>query len=355
MSSFGIEFIPDKPVSEIVKLAKLAEQVGFKNIWITDHYNNRNLWVTLTAIALATKTIKIGPGVTNPYHTSPALSAAAAVTLNEVSNGRAVVGLGAGDKVTLDTLGLEWKKPVTTVIEAIHAMKALISGKRLSFEGKVFHFQNAKLANVKKEIVKDKDGRPIKIDSKTLKLAPKIPIYSGAQGPMMLTETAKYVDGVLVNASHPLDFEVAIQRIKMGVKEADRNLQEIDIGAYTAFSIADSEKEAMKGDTKVVVAFIVAGSPDSILERHHIDLEDGIEIRECLTRGDFNGASQLVTNDMINSFAIVGTPEYCTKRIEELFNVGVTHFVVGSPIGPNKSKAIKLIGKKILPRFLKRG
>ena len=72
---FGIEFVPNQPIDEIVKLVKIAEDVGFEYAWITDHYNNKNVYETLAALAANTETIKMGPGVTNPYVRSPAISA----------------------------------------------------------------------------------------------------------------------------------------------------------------------------------------------------------------------------------------------------------------------------------------
>jgi 5,10-methylenetetrahydromethanopterin reductase len=63
----GIEFVPDKPIEKLVAWTKLAEEAGFDNVWITDHYNNRNVWSALTAIALNTEKIMLGPGVTNPF------------------------------------------------------------------------------------------------------------------------------------------------------------------------------------------------------------------------------------------------------------------------------------------------
>ena len=101
---FGIEFVPDKPLDEIVKLVKLAEDVGFEYAWITDHYNNKNVYETLALLAANTETIKMGPGVTNPYVRSPAIAASAIATIDEISEGRATFGIGPGDKATFDVV-----------------------------------------------------------------------------------------------------------------------------------------------------------------------------------------------------------------------------------------------------------
>ena len=242
----GIEFVPDKPIEKILKWTKLAEEAGFDNVWITDHYNNRNVWATLTALALNTDNIMLGPGVTNPFHISPALTASAAVTINELSKGRAVIGMGAGDKVTLSSLGIKWDKPVSAVVESIKYMQALTAGEKFKHDGKVFKVKKAKLAIVKKKEVMDEKGKPVMKGDKPLKVAPKIPIYAGAQGPMMLKKTAMVADGILINASHPKDFDLAMEKIKEGISLGLRKMNidtdlRLSITATMRKYLADNE------------------------------------------------------------------------------------------------------------------
>ena len=99
--------------------------------------------------------------------------------------------------------------------------------------------------------------------------AGNIPIYMGAQGPKMLELAGEIADGVLINASHPKDFEVAVEQIKKGAEKAGRDPSEVDVTAYACFSIDKDPVKAVNA-AKVVVAFIVAGSPDLVLERHEV-------------------------------------------------------------------------------------
>lgn len=124
---FGIEFVPNEDLNKIVERVKLAEEVGFEYAWITDHYNNKNVYETLALIAKETETIKMGTGVTNPYVRSPAISASAIATIDELSDGRATFGIGPGDKATFDALGIPWEKPVSTIKAAIADINALLA------------------------------------------------------------------------------------------------------------------------------------------------------------------------------------------------------------------------------------
>jgi len=326
--TFGIEFVPNEPLLKVAHYTKLAEQVGFDNVWITDHYNNRDVYSTLTMLAMNTNTIKLGTGVTNPYTRNAAIAASSIGTVNEISDGRAILGIGPGDKATFDAMGIEWTKPLSMTKETVSALRSYFAGDKVSLDGKMVQVSGAKLAFA----------------------TGNVPIYLGAQGPKMLELAGEVADGVLINASHPKDFEVAIKQITVGAKKAGRDMKEIDVAAYTCFSI-DKDAEKAKSAAQIVVAFIVAGSPDAVLNRHGIDVSAKNDLGAAIAKGDFGALmGGMVTSDMMDSFSIYGTPTDCTTKINELLDIGVTQIVAGSPIGPNKEKAIKLIGKEIIAK-----
>ena len=314
---FGIEFVPDKPLDEIVKLVKLAEDVGFEYAWITDHYNHKNVYETLALLAANTETIKMGPGVTNPYVRSPAIAASAIATIDEISEGRATFGIGPGDKATFDALGIEWTKPVSTIKSAIADINTLLAGEKT--EG------GAKLGGVKA-------------------VQEHIPIYMGAQGPKMLETAGEIADGVLINASNPKDYEAAMPMIKKGLDAAGE--KEFDVGAYTATSIG-ADSDAAKNAAKIVVAFIAAGSPAPVIERHGLPEGYNEKMGAFLAKGDFGGAIGAVTDEALDAFSVCGTPDEFIPKIEGLSEMGVTQYVAGSPVGKNVEESIKLLGEVI--------
>ncbi|WP_409199845.1 5,10-methylenetetrahydromethanopterin reductase [Methanobrevibacter sp. DSM 116169] len=316
---FGIEFVPNEPLDKIVKLVKLAEDVGFEYAWITDHYNNKNVYEALALIAEATDSIKLGPGVTNPYVRSPAISASAIATIDEISNGRATFGIGPGDKATFDALGIPWEKPVTTVKNAIADVRTLCAGGKT--EG------GAQLGGVKA-------------------VQEEIPMYMGAQGPKMLETAGEVADGVLINASNPKDYEAAVPLLTKGRTGAGKDMNGFDVAAYTATSIGDDTEKA-KGAAKIVVAFIVAGSPPALMARHGLPDDLPSKIGDCLGKGDFGGAMGLVDDAALDAFSVCGTVDDIVPKVEALGKMGVTQYVAGSPIGKDKEVSIKLLGEVI--------
>jgi 5,10-methylenetetrahydromethanopterin reductase len=318
---FGIEFVPDESVLKIGYMAKLAEDAGFGNIWITDHYNNRDVWTTLAVLSLLTNKISLGTGVTNPYTRNAAITASSIASINELSGGRAILGIGPGDKATFDKMGIDWDKPLSRVKETVLAIRAFLAKEQVSQAG----FKGAQMSFT----------------------TSKIPIYIGAQGPKMLELAGAISDGVLINASHPDDFKFAVPMIRAGAEKAGRKPEDVQVCAYASFS-ADKDPAKAVNASKIVVAFIVAGSPENVLERHGIGMDEARAISEAISRFDFKAAMDAVTTKMTDAFSISGAPADCRARIDELLSTGVTQIVGGSPIGPNKESAIKLIGKKVI-------
>lgn len=326
---FGVEFVPNIPYWKLAAYAMVAEKQGFSNLWVTDHYGNRNVYVNLTVAAMYTEKITFGTGVTNPWMINPVITAQAIASINELAPGRVVLGMGAGDKTTLEAVGVEMGKPMAAVKESIEIFRKMTAGEALAFQGDVFKTAGAKF---------------------NFKIKNKIPVYVGAQGPKMLEMAGAIGDGVLVNASHPSDIEFAVKTSGKGAVAAGKKPSDVDIAAYTSFSVSEDTKKATKAAAPVV-AFIVAGAPPAVLEKHGIDVNKAAEIGGALKVGNFPKAIGAVTPDMINAFSICGTPDVCIEKIAALKKIGIGQFVVGSPIGPNVKQAIDLIGAKIIPKL----
>ncbi|MEM3006232.1 MAG: 5,10-methylenetetrahydromethanopterin reductase [Candidatus Bathyarchaeia archaeon] len=327
---FGIEFVPLEPYWRTVYYSIQAERLGYDNIWITDHFNNRNVYVLLSTLANYTERITLGPGVTNPYLIHPVITAQSIASLSEIAPGRIALGIGAGDKTTLEMVGVEQKSPLTAVREAVELIRRQLARAKEGYSGSIFKTSPSARFN--------------------FRVQGGIPIYIGAQGPRMLQLAGSVGDGVLINACHPEDVASAIKSIREGAEMSGRKLEELDIAAYTSFSIADDEGKAYKAAIPVV-AYIVAGSPPPILSRHGIAHEAAERIRSKLAERKWEEAFREVTHEMIESFSIAGTPERCIGKIQELLEKGITQFVVGSPLGPNMKEAINLFGRRIIPHF----
>lgn len=318
----GIELTPEHPVPDLVDVGREAERAGFDALFASSHYNNRDPFLVLDRIAAATDDLLVGPGVANPYETHPVSLASRVATLDEASDGRAICGLGAGDRSTLRNLGIERDRPLRRVLETMQVSRKLWAGERVDHDG-TFEAHDAGL------------NYPDAVS--------EIPVYVGAQGPDMIRMAAKHADGVLVNASHPADFEWASERVAEGLSDRPASRGDFDFAAYASVSVAEDEASAREA-ARPPVAFIAAGAAPPVLDRHGIDQERTGEIGENIEAGEFSAAFEAVTPAMIDAFCIAGTPDTVAERIARVLDYADS-FVAGSPLGPDPEAAVSLVAE----------
>ncbi len=313
----GIELTPEHPVDRVGELANRAEVVGFDTVFASHHYNNRDAFLALSEVARRTDSLRLGPGVTNPYETHPVSLAARVATLDELADGRAIFGIGAGDRSTLANLGVDREKPLERVLETLQISRQLWEGERVDHDG-TFRAEAA--------------GLNFSVD--------RIPVYVGAQGPDMLRMAGKHADGVLINGAHPADVEWAVDRLAEGQTDRGQDRGDLDRAVYASTSLA-READAARQAARPPVAFIASGAPEAVLERHELDLDRAATIRTAIGTGDFTAAFDRVSESMLDAFAITGTPEMVAEQVGTLLGLADS-VVLAAPLGPDLETAIEL-------------
>jgi 5,10-methylenetetrahydromethanopterin reductase len=329
MLNFGIGLVPVKGCNATLRHSINAEKVGIKYVFISDNLKGRNLYICLTALAYNTQRILIGPGITNPYFIHPVTIAQILSSLNEIAPNRLVCGIGAGDATNLKRAGIKQNKPLAAVKEASQIIRTILAGETVDIDGVVFKISEQNFGFPKSE---------------------HLPIFIGAQGKKMLKLAAEVGDGVIINAAHPDECGRAVQIVRSCGNNVGRDMNKFEFATATPFSVARKSEDAIK---KILpgVAVIVAGSPDSIMERHGISLENRDKIKKFLLYNDHDALRRSVTPEMIDLFSITGTPENCTEKIRLLAKAGVSLVVLYTPLGPDPDKAIDIIAQEIMPQF----
>jgi len=327
---FGIGLPTRTPTFTIAKVAQIAEQLGFDSVWLSDNYATRNAFVGLTHMALTTRSIGLGLGATNPYLVNPAVLASFFGTLNEISGGRSILGIGAGDVNMLQDLGIKQERPISTVREYVQILNELWAGNILHYTGHVFNMARARLQ---------------------FEIEKPPPIYVAAQGPMMIQLAAEIANGVLINAAHPTDYTFVKTQLDKGFTRLGRKKDTFDVTAYVILSMAQSSTETHEA-RKIVVAHIIAGAPETVLARHEISQAQVEKLKSLLWQDKLLEAAKMVTPEMLDAFAIVGTPKECLRRIEQLIRTGVTHVVLAPPLAPSPREVLEQLRKKIIFAFL---
>ncbi len=328
---FGIRFIQYVgSVREIVELTKLAEDEGFDFAWYPHDTFMTNTWVVASAAAAATQKIRIGSVSTNPYTTLPDELATYVATLDELSGGRAVVGLGMHTADMLGWMGIDAADAVERTREVTAMMRALWRG----------------------EVVAAPSPRYPWSDQCYLRFVPlraEIPIYISRFGRDYVELSGEIGDGSLPMIAPPEAASYMVPMVHAGARRAGRDPAQVDVAGCAWLSIADSG-HAAGAVMRRMVAYFAPYLEAPALAAAGFTPEDFGPMRARIEAGDYDGADALVSDEMLR-MGIAGTPPEVIRRIETLADIGVTQVNLGSPLGPDPAAAIRLMGRHVMPHF----
>lgn len=332
---FGVTFAPG-PLGEFTGWAKLADELGYEILGIGDSQSlYRELYVGCTLAALNTKRIKLGPRVTNPLTRHPAVAASAIASINEVSGGRALLGLGTGDSAVLN-LGLRPAKMVQ-LEEYIVAIKTLFKRGETTYQGRTIRLTWAK--------------NPV-------------PIYIAAEGPKMLRLAGRLADGIVVGTGlTPELVKDAINYVREGAQEAGRKLEDIDLWWIVKGNLGEDREAAVREIRMALAAsahhafrFSLDGKrvPPELVERiETLKREYQTQEHERLGAGKHNAdvVDRLGLRDFLaERFAVVGTPRDCIKKIESLVEAGANKLWI-SVIVNDRPAYMRAMAERVIPAF----
>jgi len=331
MPTFGIRFLDHlAPAKTLVEWAVLAEKKGFDFCWFPHDIFCKNTWVMTTAVAMATNKIRIGSVGTNPYSIDPSEIATYIATLDELSKGRVVLGLGLHTEKMVQWLGIEVADMITRTREAIEVIRKLLKGEIVAYRGKEFQWT----------------------DQCYLRFKPyrgKIPLYGCGFGREYLAMTGEIGDGSLPMATPPESVKDMVAPIYEGIKKSGRKPEDVDIAGCAWFSVSESATAA-EDSIRKIIAYFGSYLEEKSLNAIGLSLKDFTVIKQEVMAGRYADAEALVTDPML-SLAVVGTPQQVIPKIEQLVASGITQIVIGGPLGPDPKKTIELLGDQVLPYF----
>ena len=285
-----VNIMPDGPVERVVEVAQQAEAAGFGAAWIFDEgVVTRDVYVTLTAVALATETIAIGTGITNPYTRHPAVTANAIATLDELSGRRAFVGIGAGGGLTLDPLRLERVRPLVSVREAVEVLRALFGGSAVDYDGETVALSGAALEHARDDIE----------------------IWFAGRGPRMLAQAGALCDGVHLSYVHKSTIGPSARRVRDAATGRRPKLS-------LATALVTNDRELAHAKTQL--SFRLVDSPQDVKDRLGLGPDDIAAIRSSLAEGGPPVAARHVRDEWVAEFTIMGSHDECAAELSSLMD-----------------------------------
>lgn len=324
---FGITLQGIEPPGVFQRQIRDVEAAGFSHLWITDSsLHARYVYSYLTLAALNSRRLLLGTGVTHPFTRHPAINVNAIATLDEISEGRAILGVGTGDRPTAE-LGFSPAR-VQTVREMIDVARRLMAGETLDYEASTFRLANAHLH------YKHRD---------------RVPIYIACSGPRMLALAGEVADGVIVQCGvFPGVVDYARQHLAEGAAKAGRSLDDVEIWIMACGAISDDRADGLKR-SKTMAAWFAQTAPQCC-ELAGIEPALVRRIREVYSGGEFNqaqAAAALVPDEMAALFTLGGTPADARERLARLIQRGVTA-INFMPTSNARGKSIELFSREVM-------
>jgi 5,10-methylenetetrahydromethanopterin reductase len=327
---FSLRLNNDLPVHDYVELARIAEEAGFDQIWVSDDLFLRGVWPILSACAVATRSIGLGTCIVNPYTCHPAEIAMQALALDELSEGRLSLGIAAGAAEFLGWVGLPQPRPLATTAESIRRLRALFAGQPGPFSGPGWPDWGA-------EAYMRVPSRPI-------------PIYLGAMSPQMHALIGELADGGLPLLFPPERYREVATRVAAGAARAGRDLAEIDLAACIWVSVAARRDDA-EAALRNKVAYYANALSDEVLAGLGVTRDETAAIAKAAqSSSDLDRAAAMVSPALLR-IGVAGGAADLIPRLEGLVAAGARHLSFGPPLGPDVRAALHILGNDVLPHF----
>ena len=332
--SFGVTVLPDPPYQRLIELLQLAERQGFDYGWT---YDSHVLWqestATLALAAKATERIKLGHMVTNPGTREPTVVASMYATLQDISDGRMVMGIGRGDSARR-YIGQQPVK-VGRFEAALKMIKPFMNGEKVRWND-----TDIELSWVRREL-------------------PPIEMHVAGYGPRVLGVAGRVGDGVIIQLADPDIISWTMETARSAAAEAGRDPAGLKCIVCAPSHISDdiaAAREQVRWFPAMVsnhVRDLIAryGADGQVVPRaltDYVPAETGYDYDEHSRVGARHGA--FVSDEICDRFCVLGTPEQAAAKLAELESIGVDQFNIYL-MTEGQEETLETYGREIIPRF----
>ncbi len=291
---------------ELKTYGRIAEDLGYDSLWVTERYFHEETFSLLGFLAAATERLRLGVGVVNPYTRHPALLAMGAATLDRISGGRFMLGMGRSERFVIqDRLGIPYTRPRDTLEASITHIRNLLTGERVATDDAHVHLHNVGLAL-----------QPVQTPP---------PLYIAAIGPKALQLAGRVADGVVLNAYVPTAYvRYAVAEIRAAARAAGRDPHAIDIACMLVVRLADDPSGMWTSLKERLVRLLAeAYVGEILLEQGGFDPVILPSLRQRAAAQGEAAAVDLISDAMVEAFFLVGPADRCRARIAEYQEAGV--------------------------------
>jgi phthiodiolone/phenolphthiodiolone dimycocerosates ketoreductase len=338
--------------SQVITACQIADRMDYDSVWTMDHSNVpqwknavvNDAWLMLAAIGAVTSHVELGTCVTDAIRRHPSAIALSTITLDRITKGRAILGIGAGEAQNVVDFGIEFSKPVSKFKEQLEVIEKLFTSepdRRVSYKGQYYSLIEACL-----------QARSIR--------KPRPPIYIAAGAPKTLELCAKYGDGWIPIGYTPELFKNHANVIRERAKEIGRDLNDFQFANDVDVYFTEDGEEAWN---KMKNAVKVSLYKPELLKVHNIQQDSEFDFRRYFTEYAMNKpelmeqmkrAALKIPDSVARSAIGVGKPEDVIQMLERFIDAGTNHFIIRF-WGEGYFKNIETFGNKVITYFRDQG
>jgi 5,10-methylenetetrahydromethanopterin reductase len=308
----GLGVQSNKSPAEYAKLTRLAEQYGFDVLTVFSDLMYQPAIVPLLVTALNSSHIRLGPACLNPYTLHPVEIAGQIAALDLASHGRAYLGLARG--AWLDAAGITQARPVRAVREAADIVRLLLARDPRGYQGEIFSVA---------------PGTTLQYET----CRPRVPLLIGTWSPKMAALAGEIADEVKIGGSaNPTMVRRMRELVRAGTDRAGRSPDDVGI-VVGAVTVVAEDGEAARRLARSAVAM-------------YLDVVGRLDPTTTVP------ASGTISDDVLDRFAMAGTPDQVVDQAKGLFEAGARRVEFGSPHGLTEEEGIRLLGERVVPRLL---
>ena len=323
---------------------KAAESMGYDSVWTAEAYGSDAVSPAAWILANTTK-IKVGTAIMQMPARTPACTAMTAMTLNQLSQGRFIVGLGAsGPQVVEGWHGVAYGRPITRTKEYIQILRKIMA-REGPVEHQGFHYSLP---------YQGEDGTGLGKPLKSIMLADTdIPIYTASITPAGLAASAEVADGVFPIWMSPDRYDVFDADISKGLAKSGRSLLDFDIAPFVTCIMGD-DVEQCRVPVKASMALYIGGmgARDKNFYNDYakkLGYEDAaIKIQDLFLAGKKDEAAAAVPDELVDAVHLVGPKERIVERLQAWKAADARGEVGSMLIGAGQTEALELIASEML-------
>lgn len=328
----GIHWLEDMSYQDMVAHIQEIEQLGYDQIWVSNEKFFKDMYVVAAVAAEHTNHPLIGTFIADPYSHHPALTASAVGTLDIISSGRAVLGIGAGG-TGFPVMGITRIKPAAAIKDSIHIIRGLWSGNLVDYKGEVVDCHNGRL---------------------NFKTRSDIPIVVATRGDLVLQTAGEAADAVMVATyAEPVGIRHALEMIDKGANRRGRNLGDLTIISRVDACISEDRRAAYDAVKPMVGVFLWTSYPDRKFV-HQVGLQVPDELEAVIARRDYNliaPNAHLIPDEFVDKFCWAGTAQEVAQKVAQVVKMGIHNitFLPHPPSGGGTHETMREFARTVKP------